>query len=70
LRHRTSKFHKVRFWSNFGPILAHRTGPIETRGLKFSHMTENGLLHHLKSKSQDLCTGFWDIGPWSCCLIL
>jgi len=65
LRYRTSKFHKVRFLSNFGSILAHRTGPMETRGLKFSQLAENGLLHHLKWKSQDLWTGFRDIGPQS-----
>ena len=42
----------------FGPILAHKFGQIETRGPKFIQVVENIVVHPLKSKSQDLWTGF------------
>ena len=50
LSYQTSKL-KI---GHFGPILAHKSGRIETRGPKFAQLVENIVVHLLKSKSQDL----------------
>ena len=50
---------------NFGPILGHKSGRVETRGPKFWHVVESIVVHLFKSKAQDLWTGFWVIGPQS-----
>jgi len=43
---------------HFGPIMAHKIGPIVTTGSKFMHMADDDVLHLLKPKSQNLWTGF------------
>ena len=53
------RYHPLKLQKgNFGPILAHKSGQIKIRGPNFLHVVESIVIHHFKSKSQNLWSSF------------
>ena len=59
LRHHPSKLQN----GNFGPILAHKSGHIETTESNILHTVENIVFHLFKSKSQKSMEQFLKYHP-------